>query len=194
MTASQTGNPSTSHRDAHSHGDAHSGPGVICACLQSRMTARALTRMYDEALRPVGLKVTQLSLLAAIDRGLTGSISALADMLALERTTLTRNLRLLGEAGLIAPRASGGRAVAHELTEAGREALARATPLWRKAQDAVETELGSRAWLEARDALRALRRVARAQSTSPESADFTTDHTAHEARTRGNGRGSARSK
>ena len=137
--------------------------------------------------------MTQLSLLAAIDRGLTGSISALADMLALERTTLTRNLRLLGEAGLIAPRASGGRAVAHELTDAGREALARATPLWRKAQDAVETELGSRAWLEARDALRALRRVARAQSTSPEAGDFTTDHTAHEARTRGNGRG-ARSK
>lgn len=169
MTASQTGNQPASR------GDAHSGPGAICACLQSRMTARALTRMYDEALRPTGLKVTQLSLLAAIDRGLTGSISALADMLALERTTLTRNLRLLGDAGLIAPRAGGGRAVAHELTDAGREALARATPLWRKAQNAVETEMGSRAWLEARDSLRALRRVARAQSAPQEEPDAAAD-------------------
>ena len=187
MTASQTGKPSASRRDARS------GPGVICACLQSRMTARALTRMYDEALRPTGLKVTQLSLLAAIDRGVTGSISALADMLALERTTLTRNLRLLEDAGLIAPRAGGGRAVAHELTDAGREALARATPLWRKAQDAVETELGARAWLEARDALRALRRVARAQSTPPEPADMATARPAHEARA-GNRRANAGSK
>jgi len=140
------------------------GPGTICACLQSRMTARALTRMYDEALRPTGLKVTQLSLLAAIDRGVTGSISGLADMLALERTTLTRNLRLLEDAGLITPRAGGGRAVAHELTEAGRQALAKATPLWRKAQDAVEAGMGSQAWADARNSLRALRRIAREQT------------------------------
>lgn len=126
------------------------------------MTARALTRMYDEALRPSGLKVTQLSLLAAIERGATGSISALADMLALERTTLTRNLKLLGEAGLITPRAGGGRAVAHMLTDSGRDALARAAPLWRKAQDMVEAGMGPQAWQEARDSLRALRRTARA--------------------------------
>lgn len=142
-----------------------SGPGTICACLQARMTARALTRLYDEALRPTGLKVTQLSLLAAIDRGVTGSISALADMLALERTTLTRNLKLLGDAGLIAPRTGGGRAVTHALTDLGRDALARATPLWRMTQDAIENGMGPQAWQEARASLRALRRVAGAQKT-----------------------------
>lgn len=137
------------------------GSGIICACLQARMTARALTRMYDEALRPTGLKSTQLSLLAAIERGATGSISALANMLALERTTLTRNLKLLGDAGLISHRAGGGRAVAHTLTDAGRAALARATPLWRTAQEGVETRMGAQAWQDARDSLYALRRVAR---------------------------------
>lgn len=139
----------------------HPSPGSICACLQARMTARALTRMYDEALRPTGLKVTQLSLLAAIERGATGSISALADMLGLERTTLTRNLKLLGEQGLIAPRAGGGRAIAYILTDTGKHALVRATPLWRKAQNQVEAGMGQPAWGQARESLRALRRVAR---------------------------------
>lgn len=153
--------------------------GHLCACLQARMTARALTRMYDEALRPTGLKVTQLSLLAAIAQGVPGSISALADRLALERTTLTRNLKLLGDAGLIAPRPGAGRAVAHELTDAGREALARAAPLWRKAQDAVEAAMGEAGWREAGLSLRALRRAARDQTGAPGAAATNADATSN---------------
>ncbi|GGC83919.1 MarR family winged helix-turn-helix transcriptional regulator [Chelatococcus reniformis] len=135
--------------------------GRVCACLHTRMTARALTRVYDELLRPSGLKVTQLSLLAAIEQGICGSISTLADRLAFERTTLTRNLQLLREAGLIVPREGTGRAVAYELSPEGRAALARALPLWKKAQDMIEASVGPQVWTETRDSLKALRKAAR---------------------------------
>ncbi|MFC0282835.1 MarR family winged helix-turn-helix transcriptional regulator [Camelimonas abortus] len=141
---------------------APAGPEERCACLEARMTARALTRMYDAALRPARLKATQYSLLAALERGAAGSISALAEALALERTSLTRNLRLLETAGLIAPRPGGGRAVGYALTEAGRAALAQATPLWRKAQARVLAALGETGQAQAYAGLRALREAARA--------------------------------
>src|ERR1700737_580246 len=108
--------------------------GKTCACLHTRMTARAVTRAYDEALRPIGLKITQFALLASIDMGISGSISDLAERLAFERTTLTRNLQLLKENGLIVPRFGTHRSVAYALTAKGRKAIARATPLWEKAQ------------------------------------------------------------
>lgn len=135
--------------------------GSVCACLHTRMTARAITRVYDDMLRPSGLKVTQLSLLASIEQGVCGSISTLAELLAFERTTLTRNLQLLKEAGLIVPREGTGRAVCYELSEEGRAALARALPLWHKAQDMIESAVGRDTWTETRGALRALRKAAR---------------------------------
>lgn len=135
--------------------------GRTCACLHTRMTARAVTRVYDEALRPAGLKVTQFSLLGAIAHGITGSVSALAERLALERTTLTRNLRLLHEAGLIVPRRGAGRAVAYEVTPRGRALVERAVPLWEAAQRHLETTLGADQWDETRSRLKALRHAAR---------------------------------
>ncbi len=131
-----------------------------CACLHTRMTARAVTRVYDVALRPSGLKVTQLTLLAAIDNGVCGSISDLADQLAFERTTLTRNLQLLREAGLIVPKNGTGRAVAYDLTAAGRHAIAKAIPLWEQAQARIETAYGRAEWDDTRARLRALRKAA----------------------------------
>ena len=84
------------------------------------MTARAVTRVYDEALRPIGLKITQFALLSAIDMGIGGSISDLAERLAFERTTLTRNLQLLKDNGFIVPREGTGRAVAYAMTPKGQ--------------------------------------------------------------------------
>ncbi|WP_146739712.1 MarR family winged helix-turn-helix transcriptional regulator [Hyphomonas pacifica] len=63
--------------------------------------ARRITREYDDALRPVGLTVTQFGLLNSVDRYEPDSISELADLLALDRTTLSRNLKPLEKAGLI---------------------------------------------------------------------------------------------
>src|SRR5689334_334857 len=81
--------------------------GVLdtCMCHKTRMAARAVTRAYDDALRPTGLRATQVAVLAAVGAQGALSIKSLADFLGMERTTLTRNLRPLEEKGyvLLAP-------------------------------------------------------------------------------------------
>src|SRR5678809_206242 len=72
-----------------------------CACLKVRTAARAVTRVYDDALRPVGLRATQLSVLVAVASGEAVSIASLSRMLGMDRSTLTRNLRPLEEKALV---------------------------------------------------------------------------------------------
>src|SRR5215475_2512483 len=76
-----------------------------CMCHKARMAARVVTRAYDDALRAMGLRATQISVLAAVGARGALSIKSLADTLQMERTTLTRNLRPLAERGyvLLAP-------------------------------------------------------------------------------------------
>jgi len=125
-----------------------------CAALRTRMAARSITRAYDDALRPIGLRITQFTILAAIHRGAPDSVSSLAEALAMERTTLTRNLRLLVEAGYVELGAEGyRRARAMRLTEAGRSKLQEAIPLWRSVQQRVTASFGNERWRDARDLL-----------------------------------------
>ncbi len=115
-----------------------------CAALRARMAARKLTRHYDRALRPAGLKITQFTLLVTVAEGKVKSLTALADLLALERSSLVRNVKLLEDEGLIESAPSGdGRALGLRLTKAGRKKLTQALPLWREAQGEVETSLGA---------------------------------------------------
>ncbi|MDX5366775.1 MAG: MarR family winged helix-turn-helix transcriptional regulator [Alphaproteobacteria bacterium] len=115
-----------------------------CAALRTRMAARKLTRHYDRALRPAGLKITQFTLLVTVAEGKVKSLTALADLLALERSSLVRNVKLLEDEGLIESAPSGdGRALGLRLTKAGRKKLTQALPLWREAQGEVETSLGA---------------------------------------------------
>lgn len=131
-------------------------PGRECAMLRARMTARAVTRHYESFLAPSGLTGAQFSLLVALkaDPGLTAT--ALAERLAIDRTTMVRNLDVLVRSGLLTT-AQEGRAKRKTLSKAGEKALALALPLWRKAQDAVVEKLGPQGWAEARHSLRALR-------------------------------------
>ena len=125
-----------------------------CAALKARMAARSLTRLYDEALKPVGLKVTQFTLLAAIKHGMPESISHLAELLAIERTTLTRNLGLLESKGLIEVGPEGyRRARSMGLTAEGEKILKRAIPLWWDVQDRVTSRLGDPDWNTAKASL-----------------------------------------
>lgn len=111
------------------------------------MVARKITRIFDDALRPTGLRITQFTLLVAIGKGAPDSISLLAEGLAMERTTLVRNLQLLEKDGLIKMSAEGGRrARATRLTKAGRERLAAAYPHWEKAQQTIKDKLGNEDW------------------------------------------------
>jgi DNA-binding MarR family transcriptional regulator len=134
--------------------------GKVCLALHARMTARLLSRAYEAALRPAGLKVPQFGILGTIGHGTSLSETALAERLGLERTTLVRNLKVLAQKGWIEPVAGEGRSLRHHLTPAGRAKLEAAIPLWEKAQQTIESRLGAGDADRARQSMRALRRAA----------------------------------
>src|ERR1700739_3877617 len=106
-----------------------------CVCVNLRRAARAMTALYDEALAASGIKITQFSLLRAVERNEPAPIRALADDLDLDRTTMARNLDPLQRDGLIELYAGEDRRVTEvRLTRKGRAVLAKAVPLWQKAQ------------------------------------------------------------
>jgi len=121
--------------------------GKECMALRSRMAARTITRAYDAALKPIGLRITQFTVLACIATELTNSISGLADYMAVERTTLTRNLQLLEKKGLIKIFDEGYRRSRQmRLTDQGRAKLDAAIPLWQNAQDELKEKMGQDEW------------------------------------------------
>jgi DNA-binding MarR family transcriptional regulator len=106
-----------------------------CACKRLRRTARAVTQLYDQTLRPSGLRVTQFTLLVGVAVSEPVPITRLADALGLDRTTLARDLRPLTERGLLEVAAGDDRRTrVVRLTRQGRDAIARAYPLWKQAQ------------------------------------------------------------
>ena len=133
-----------------------------CLCFRSRRAARLITRAYDEALRPLGLQATQLTLLNAITMaGEAGSLmSRLADVLAMEISTLSRNLRPLEREGIIEiGRSPEDRRVrVARLTRKGPDLLRAALPLWREAHGRVTDALGRQAADDLRRQLDAARR------------------------------------
>ena len=103
-----------------------------CLCLHVQRAARALARRYDEAMRPLGLTNGQFSLLMSLNRPEPPRMKDVAALLAMDRTTLTANLKPLERRGLLTVMADGAdrRSRRLALTEAGREVLVRATPVW----------------------------------------------------------------
>jgi DNA-binding MarR family transcriptional regulator len=107
----------------------------VCLCTNLRRATRAISNLYDAALAPSGIKITQFSLLRAVERNEPVAITALADEMALDRTTLARNLAPLERDRLVelAP-GSDQRVTEVRLTRAGRNKIAAALPLWKKTQ------------------------------------------------------------
>jgi len=125
-----------------------------CACHKARTAARAVTRAYDEALRPVGLRATQLAVLVAVAMDDAISINALAQFMGMDRTTLTRNLRPLEKEGLVTLGIEGWRrSRALTITKKGRSRLREALPLWSRAEQALRKQLGDRNWEVVHNAL-----------------------------------------
>jgi DNA-binding MarR family transcriptional regulator len=114
-----------------------------CTCFNLRKAARAVTQMYDEFLRPSGLRCTQFSLLMLV-RGVGPiRITELADRAVMDRTTLKRNVELLEREGLVRIEAGEDARVREvSLTAAAEARLAKALPLWQRAQAHVTRELG----------------------------------------------------
>jgi DNA-binding MarR family transcriptional regulator len=111
-----------------------------CLCLHTQRAARALARHFDEALRPAGLTNQQYSLLMALNRPEPPTMAPVADLLAMDRTTLTAALKPLERRGLVRvePSPTDRRNRLLALTEAGSEILAVAVQIWRKAHEAID--------------------------------------------------------
>jgi len=114
-----------------------------CACGRLRRATRALTQLYDGAMAPAGLRITQFSLLRTLSRAGSMRISELAAAQLLDRTALSRNLDPLVDRGLVKI-APGHDARTREvvLTRAGKAALGAAMPYWERAQKQVARRLG----------------------------------------------------
>ncbi len=131
------------------HLDAARAMAADCLCFRARRAARAITRAYDTALRPIGLQATQVTLMNVIALGPEGAqpMGRLSDILGLDLSTLTRNLRALEKAGLVQiGRSDRDRRVrVARLTEAGKTRLAGALPLWKQAHGRIVAALGEEA-------------------------------------------------
>lgn len=115
---------------------------VECLCTLARRSARSLTEIYDKAIAASGLKVTQFSLLRAIERLDDPTLTDLATATGLDRSTLGRNLRLLGNAGFVELlQGEDERTKVAQLTSEAKKALAIALPLWERTQDQISNAL-----------------------------------------------------
>jgi len=128
----------------------------ICNCGALRQAARRVTKLYDDALVPVGLGVNQYSTLARLNRVGPSGIQDLARLLVMDRSTLGHLLRPLEKRSLVKLEVSEqdrrSRIVA--LTQAGKAAVARARPRWAAAQRQFESTFGKEAALELRAVLK----------------------------------------
>jgi DNA-binding MarR family transcriptional regulator len=116
-----------------------------CLCLHVQRAARALARRFDVALRPLGLTNGQFSLMMSLHRPHPPGMKPVADLLAMDQTTLTAALKPLERRGWVAisrnPDDKRGRLLS--LTEAGKAILSAAVPIWEKTHAEVEATLVS---------------------------------------------------
>lgn len=114
-----------------------------CVCFNLRKSARVITRFYDAVLKPIGIQGTQFSLLTVLHHTGELPISEVAEKLGVDRTTLTRNLKILEDRGfIVVGPGKDGRTKSVMLTDAGRDTLVKALPYWEQAQQKVVHGLG----------------------------------------------------
>lgn len=144
-----------------------SGTG-FCASFNFRRTARAVTRLYDQAFQKFGIRSTQFSILIAVAKTQPVSISQVAEILVIDRTTLTRSLGLMQKQGLlsISPR-SVKRQRFINLTVEGEKLLAQVLPEWRKVQERFVHTIGPDYWLKLREELESVSSLVSHLDSSP---------------------------
>jgi DNA-binding MarR family transcriptional regulator len=122
-------------------------PDLLCMCASFRRTSRALIQLYDETFRPLGLRATQFTILQVLSRVGEVSQGELGQMLALDSTTLTRTLRIMGREGWIAERRGKDRRERLlRLAKDGHHQMERALPPWERAQAQLRRQLGDKRW------------------------------------------------
>ena len=116
-------------------------------CGSFRRTARALTSLYEEALRPLGLRATQLTILQVLSRAGEVSQGRMAEMLAMDSTSLTRTLAIMRRRGWVAERrGEDQRERLLRLSRGGVAKLKRVTPVWDRVQARLSGKLGKCGW------------------------------------------------
>lgn len=123
-------------------------PILPCFCSNFRRASRALTQLYEQALRPLGLRGTQFTILLALSR--TGEVSQghLGEMLAMDSTSLTRTLAIMARHSWIAEhRGEDRRERRLRLSDAGEAQLNLALPVWEEVQARLRDRLGEPAWI-----------------------------------------------
>jgi len=129
-----------------------------CLCLHVQRAARALARHFDEVMRPLGLTHGQFSLLMSLNRPEAPTMGGVAAFLAMDRTTLTANLKPLERRELVkvTPDEKDRRSRRLTITDAGRALLVEAFPVWQKAHAEVERRLAGIGADDLRSALKTL--------------------------------------
>jgi DNA-binding MarR family transcriptional regulator len=127
-------------------------PSLPCLCASLRRAARGVTQLYEEALRPLGLRAGQFTILQALATSGEVLQGELGRMLVMDSTTLTRTLDILERHGWIAKRQGKDKRERRvSLTREGEAQLGRALPHWEKAQQRFRDRLGAERWDELRN-------------------------------------------
>jgi DNA-binding MarR family transcriptional regulator len=139
-----------------------------CASFNFRRTARAVTTLFDNALQKTGIRSTQFAILTAIAKIQPVSIGRISEVLIIDRTTLTRSLKLMEKEGFLAISPRGAmRQRFLSLTSKGEKALTLAIPEWRKIQQRFVDEIGSNHWIALRSELEDLAKLAVSMEQKP---------------------------
>ena len=131
-----------------------------CACLNLRKASRAITRYFEDALRPCGLRPTQMPILVTLAVHEQITVTQLAKQLVMDTSSMTRSLKALAAPGFIAlETGKGGHTQAVTLTPRGRTLVTQALPLWEAAQKQFLTKFGSKRWQQLQGLLPAVQDV-----------------------------------
>src|SRR5215813_2673619 len=141
--------------DANTLYDSAINFATSCACFNIRKTARAITNLYDIVLQPTNLRATHDILLMAIAMVGKPTISRLAEVMVMDRTTVARELKPLEDQGLVRITPGGDRRTRQvQLTDAGFAKRREVVPLWQAAQSKIIAEgLGHERWSRLYDEL-----------------------------------------
>jgi len=122
--------------------------GMGCVSFALRRVSRAVTRDYDDALRPLNLKVGQFSILSALRRPYPLPVSDLASELGMDRTTMSKDIKPLERRGLLETRKDpeDARVRLVSLSRKGEDLWRKAYPLWQQAQKKIHARLGKTDW------------------------------------------------
>ncbi len=125
------------------------GRWPVCALSSTRRAARLLTQLYDSYLNEYGVEAAQFALMMMVESTTDRAQASIAQALGMDKTTLSRNLKLLRAKGwLESERGSDGRRRSLSLTAEGKATLAAARPGWRRAQDSLRSAMSDQEWAE----------------------------------------------